>query len=171
MDTKSELPVGGPKPPSGGSVNIPATVGRIVWFFTTTDLGWGEHIEGSPEKPRAAIVANADHPDVLNLCVYDFNGVPRPMTSVRLVQDGDKPADTEVYWCEWMPYQKGQAAKAEAAVQREHLVGAGGQGQQLGRPASIYDERAKVEESRERPIIGAARTKPLSPEALAKDET
>lgn len=118
MATKSELPP--PVKPPG--VTIPPTVGRIVWFFTTVDLGWGEHIEGS-NKPRAAIVANADHPDVINLCVFDYNGVPRPMTSVQLVQDGDKPADGEVYWCEWMPYQKGQAAKVEAMQDGKPLEG------------------------------------------------
>ncbi|MBF5006826.1 hypothetical protein ISG32_21500 [Diaphorobacter sp. NR2-3-3-1] len=44
----------------------------------------------------------------------DANGNAHSRTSVPLVQDGDScPANG--YYCEWMPYQKGQAAKTEAA--------------------------------------------------------
>jgi hypothetical protein len=51
----------------------------------------------------------------VNLAVFDSNGVSHSRTSVQLVQAGeDKPEHG--YFCEWMPYQVGQAAKAAANV-------------------------------------------------------
>jgi hypothetical protein len=44
------------------------------------------------------------------------NGQCRSFTSVRLVQDGDViPGGA---YCEWIPFQKGQAAKYEALEKR-----------------------------------------------------
>lgn len=101
------------------SVRIDPTPGRIVWFFTVVDMGWGDHIAGD-DQPRAAIVTRILSPSTVNLCVFDHNGAPHPVTSVRLAQDGettrrsDPPAVVgDVHWAEWMPYQKGQAAKQE----------------------------------------------------------
>ena len=83
---------------------IKPTVGRVVWFYKS--------VEGQGHKgPLAAHIAFV-HSDILvNLMVIDENGNPRPETSVRLVQEGDKPPPYN--YCEWMPYQKGQAAKTE----------------------------------------------------------
>ena len=86
------------------------TVGRVVWFTPSKLSGDGffAHIYG--RKPLAAIVAH-----VVNLAVFDSNGVSHSRTSVRLVQAGeDKPEHG--YFCEWMPYQVGQAAKAAASA-------------------------------------------------------
>jgi hypothetical protein len=44
--------------------------------------------------------------------MFDAGGNLFPRTSVWLRQDDDPPP-TGMY-CEWMPYQKGQAAKTEA---------------------------------------------------------
>ena len=49
----------------------------------------------------------------VNLTVFDSNGISHPRTSVSLAQDGD-PVNRGGGYCEWMPYQKGQAARAEA---------------------------------------------------------
>lgn len=95
------------------TVRIDPTVGRIVNFYSTADLGWGDHTDVH-DKPRAAIVADVLGPDHVNLGVFDRFGTSHPMPSVRLLQDGEKHADTEGHWAEWMPYQKGQAAKTEA---------------------------------------------------------
>jgi hypothetical protein len=49
---------------------------------------------------------------MVNLMVIDEAGAPHSETSVYLRQDG---SDTPQHnYCEWMPYQKGQAAKTEA---------------------------------------------------------
>ena len=49
---------------------------------------------------------------MVNLAVFDCNGVAESHTSVYLFQgDVDRPSG---YYCEWMPYHQGQAAKTEA---------------------------------------------------------
>lgn len=85
------------------SITINPTVGRVVWFY-----------DGSTAQPGpyAAIVAFVHDPRMVNLAVFDANGVPCWRTSVPLVQDGDERPHGP--YCEWMPYQKGQAAKTEA---------------------------------------------------------
>lgn len=82
---------------------IEPTVGRIVWFYQTPPDG----------EAREAIVTKVWTPRMVNLCVFEHDGTPRPTTSVRLLQDDEAPAG-ESSWCVWMPYQKGQAAKTEA---------------------------------------------------------
>ena len=46
----------------------------------------------------------------MNLTVCDSNGVPHGRTSGPLVQEGEAKPE-HGYFCEWMPYQVGQAAK------------------------------------------------------------
>ena len=66
-------------------------------------------------KPLAAIVAHVFSDALVNLAVFDSNGVSHSRTSVKLLQAGeDKPAHG--YFCEWRPYQVGQAAKAAASA-------------------------------------------------------
>ncbi len=82
---------------------ITPTIGRVVWFH--------------PEAPHGAqtwagIVAYVHSPGMVNLAVFDANGHSVSKTSVPLIQDGDERPQS--YYCEWMPYQKGQAAKTEA---------------------------------------------------------
>lgn len=91
---------------------ITPTVGRIVWYYP--DKNWKE--DG---MPRAAVVAavakvriNADEYYSLNLTICDTNGETFAMVGVRLIQEGD-PTPMAGCFCEWMPYQKGQAAKTE----------------------------------------------------------
>lgn len=83
---------------------IKPTIGRVVWF----------HQDGSlPEdQPNAAIVAYVHSDTMVNLAVFNNNGKTYAETSVLLYQgDTDRPASR---YCEWMPYQQGQAAKTEA---------------------------------------------------------
>jgi len=82
---------------------IKPTVGRVVWFYYST----------APKEPLAAIVAKVHSDRKVNLMVIDEDGSTNGVTSVRLLQDDDKPEDD--FWCAWMPYQLGQAAKTEAA--------------------------------------------------------
>jgi hypothetical protein len=88
---------------------IQPTVGRVVWYREL----YPESIEGPQYKsPQAAIVTYVHSDRMVNLATFDCNGNLNPRTSVRLVQDGDE--DPGCSHCEWMPYQKGQAAKTEA---------------------------------------------------------
>jgi hypothetical protein len=98
------------------------THGRIVWYTPAIEsegvsgdarLGLVQH---DKTKPLAAIVTHVWGDRCVNLTVFDSNGVAHPRTSVTLVQDGD-PVNALGRYCEWMPYQKGQAAKTEAAEQ------------------------------------------------------
>lgn len=90
---------------------ISPTVGRIVWYrpaqgFDTamTVYDW--------LKPLAATVAYVWSDTCVNLSVVDHAGVVHQKTSVHLHQ-GDGPCASSPF-CQWMPYQKGQAAKTEA---------------------------------------------------------
>lgn len=87
---------------------ITPTVGRIVWYYPfPNDPG------PSPGgQPLAAVVAHVWSDTCVNLAVMDANGATYNRTSVLLVQEGN--ARPDVGFCEWMPYQKGQAAKTEA---------------------------------------------------------
>lgn len=103
--------------------HISPTVGRVVLFHLGDPTqgpypGWGITPDGS--NTYAATVAYVHNPHMVNLSACDANGIQMGFTSVPLVQDADeRPAGN---WCEWMPYQKGQAAKAEQLEAR--LAGA-----------------------------------------------
>lgn len=86
---------------------IVPTVGRVVLFHPAkNDYRLGAGV-------LAAIVAQVNG-DTLNLGVFDGNGASHARQSVPLVQD-DAPVPEGCY-CEWMPYQKGQAAKVDDGV-------------------------------------------------------
>lgn len=80
---------------------IQPTVGRVVWY----------HPPLHHTQPLAAIVAHVWSDTMVNLMVIDPEGNPFGRTSVFLYQgDTDRPSGE---YAEWMPYQKGQAAKTE----------------------------------------------------------
>lgn len=82
---------------------IKPTIGRIVWYWA------GKKEEGA--QPFAATIAHVWSDTCINIGYFDGNGQAGSATSVLLVQEGEPiPAGQ---FCEWMPYQKGQAAKAE----------------------------------------------------------
>lgn len=88
---------------------IKPTVGRVVWYRP------GEHDgmpQGHDKQPLAAIVTYVHSDRLVNLAIFDANGNRHRKTSVTLLQDGE--AQNAPY-AEWMPYQKGQAAKTELA--------------------------------------------------------
>lgn len=83
---------------------IKPTIGRVVLF---TPAG------AKPEdQKQAALVAHVWSDTCVNLAIFDENGAAYNKTSVLLIQD-DAPVPTGGFYCEWMPYQKGQAAKTE----------------------------------------------------------
>ena len=91
---------------------ITPTVGRIVWCFRR-DVG---------SEPAAAIVTHVETDTMINVAVFGHHSGIEFLNLIPLVQDVEVPAGLQA-WCEWMPFQKGQAAKAEAL---EKQLGAGG---------------------------------------------
>lgn len=80
---------------------IKPTIGRVV------------HFHPEPNVTHAAIVTYVWSATLVNLVHFDPNGVSHGITSVPLVQDEAQAENYHMY-CEWMPYQKGQAAKTES---------------------------------------------------------
>lgn len=106
---------------------IKPTVGRVVWFYpsNTDPLFAFDSVKAG--EPLAGHVAKVWSDTCVNLMVIDPNGVPTNRTSVFLYQgDTDRPGSC---FAEWMPYQKGQAAKQEAeanppaSTSRDELTG------------------------------------------------
>ncbi len=88
---------------------ITPTVGRVVLFTPAKS----DDITTSGQRPLAAIITNVWSDTCVNLAVFDANGNSHSRTSVYLAGDDDGPRPSYGF-CEWMPYQKGQAAKTEA---------------------------------------------------------
>ncbi len=84
---------------------IAPTIGRVVWFYERC-------VPDTAEQALAAIVTYVHSDRLVNLAVFDGNGKCAGRISVPLRQ----PADVAPrgMFCEWMPYQKGQAVKTEA---------------------------------------------------------
>ncbi|WP_423454220.1 crAss001_48 related protein [Ottowia sp. VDI28] len=97
------------------SPTIKPTVGRVVWFYPSQLTGESGFARASDGQPLAAIIARVWSDTCLNLTVLDADGVPHSRTSVLLVQDPDAADRPAGNYCTWMPFQKGQAAKAETA--------------------------------------------------------
>lgn len=86
---------------------IKPTIGRVVWY----------HPPKSPSKdqPHAALVSFVHSDTTVNLAVFNDRGEHYNATSVFL-WDGESEFPQSVAasgYAEWMPYQKGQAAKTE----------------------------------------------------------
>ena len=83
---------------------IKPTIGRVVWYWC----------QKNQTQPQAAVVAYVHSDTMVNLTVFDENGIPHARTSVFLYQGQENTERPAAIFCEWMPYQKGQAAKTEA---------------------------------------------------------
>lgn len=86
---------------------ISPTPGRVVWVRNASDRALHQE-----DQPLAALVTYVHSDREVNLAVFDVTGAQHGVSNVQLVQDGD-PVPEGIY-AEWMPYQKGQAAKTEA---------------------------------------------------------
>lgn len=104
---------------------ITPTPGRIVWYWPAANDG----IPASNINPLSAVVAAVHDDRHVNLCVFDHYGLPHSRTNVFLSQpDQERPTSREYAFAEWMPYQKGQAAKTEqlaAVVETAIAAGVG----------------------------------------------
>jgi hypothetical protein len=102
------------------------TVGRKVWYQPSA---WdkagpgGMQCWGTPPQPVDATVISVNSERSVNLFCVDHAGRTHVRTSVKLLQDNDAPpvdgaGQNLGGYAEWMPYQKGQAAKDAATEQR-----------------------------------------------------
>lgn len=83
---------------------IKPTPGRIVYYYE----------RGMPE-PFPAMVSGVLSDSRVHLWVFtNTTVVMRPNT--QLLQEDELPSDA--HWCEWMPYQKGQAGASHDLVKR-----------------------------------------------------
>jgi hypothetical protein len=88
---------------------ISPAIGRKVWFFPIDESGM---VQFQPDVPLDATVIYPWGDRSANLRITDHAGVTHIRTWVCLVQD-DEPAPASSH-AVWMPYQRGQAAKAAA---------------------------------------------------------
>lgn len=97
---------------------ITPTPGRIVHFYPQPHEGMHQiHAPGGGLQPLAAMVVGPWSDTMVNLVIWDANGVSHLRTSVPLVQPGATAPGGQSY-CAWMPYQVGQAAKTEALQEK-----------------------------------------------------
>jgi len=91
---------------------IEPTVGRIVYFVPgEVDVMIPRH---GNEPLAAMIVRVLDGNKIVNLAVFDVNGVPWGRCGVRLVQPGDERPSAGHY-CLWMPFQVASAKRVSEA--------------------------------------------------------
>lgn len=85
---------------------IKPTIGRVVMV---------QRRPGSTDITQAepALISYVWSDTLINVGGFDHNGVPFGYKSLKLLQD-DEEAPEYCCYAEWMPYQKGQAAKTEA---------------------------------------------------------
>jgi hypothetical protein len=87
---------------------IKPTIGRVVWYYPPGVAGNGD------TQPCSAQIAFIHTDNNVNLGYFDPNGVAKNATSVYLHPGDDIAPRPTSNFAEWMPYQKGQAAKTEA---------------------------------------------------------
>lgn len=92
-------------------MNIRPTVGRVVLFVAAAgDTLFRQAFSG---EALAAQIAHVHEDGSINVSVLDRDGNAHARQRVHLVQPDDtfKPEDQS--YCEWMPYQKGQAPASD----------------------------------------------------------
>jgi hypothetical protein len=96
---------------------IKPTVGRVVWFWPSSEPPPQFCLKDRSQPCSAQIAYVFSNTDThVNLSVSDHAGQHWAYENVLLWQgDGERPGGR---FCEWMPYQKGQAAKTEALEQQ-----------------------------------------------------
>lgn len=97
---------------------ITPTNGRIVWYTPYESEIFGpDGMATQRDKdggiiPLAAQICAVWDDRMVNLLVTDANGKTFSATSRTLLQDDD-PRSVGGGYCEWMPFQKGQAVALE----------------------------------------------------------
>ena len=87
------------------------TVGRVVWFWPSSVEQLALPRDGQPLAAHVAAVS--EDGSTVNLQVIDANGYAHARQNVPFIGDGGAAGFS--YAC-WMPYQRAQHAKQEAAT-------------------------------------------------------
>lgn len=82
---------------------IKPTIGRVVWYHPSEDT------------TLPAIICHVWNDSMINIAYFGMSGEAHAMTSVWLWQEGVEFPKPMTHFCEWMPYQVGQA---RASVER-----------------------------------------------------
>lgn len=109
---------------------ITPTVGRKVWYrpsaWDCTGPGAmqtaGDPIHATGKQPLDATIIAVWSDRMVNVLVTDIMGKQFPVLSCQLLQPGENHAvdgdgNPIGRYCEWMPYQVGQAEKVAAAAE------------------------------------------------------
>lgn len=86
---------------------IRPTIGRVVLVFNRPG-------NLRPLSPEAALIAYVHNDSLINVGGFSHEGSTFNLTSLPLDNGDGKQFAAGVTHAEWMPYQKGQAAKTEA---------------------------------------------------------
>lgn len=102
---------------------IKPSVGRKVWYRPSQNdlIGLGA-MSSAIGQPLDATVLAVWGDRCVNVLVLDVMGKPFTKTSIKLIQEGDEIPKTldgtdAGGYVEWMPYQTGQAKKAEPVTE------------------------------------------------------
>ena len=88
---------------------IEPTVGRILWYWNSPDQA-----QDPAYEPMAAMIVHVHSWHKVNLITWDNFGNSTTRENCRLMQEGAVQSFPTLHgFCEWMPYQVGQAAKVE----------------------------------------------------------
>lgn len=98
--------------PNNPTTPIPPEIGRKVWYFVNNPGGLNGLVQLDPAKPFDVNIVYVHSDTLVNIAGFDHNGTPFARISVPINAVG--PGATA--WCEWMPYQLGQAAKTQEAL-------------------------------------------------------
>lgn len=112
MSDKTKTP---PIPPTlKHPARIVPTVGRVVLFHAGATPPAGFSLPAEEGEPCDAHICHVNEDDTVNLAVFDAVGAHHAITNVPLFQGQGPIAAAPIGgYCTWMPYQQGQAAKAE----------------------------------------------------------
>lgn len=80
------------------------TIGRVIYLYDNTMTG--------VDRPYLGMVADVIGGHTINAVGFNHDGDLLVGGLQNVPHDSDKPAGAKVWW-DWMPFQKGQAAKTE----------------------------------------------------------
>lgn len=106
----AHLLIGVQPAPTGSPAFIRASIGRRLWYWPPKNSESSGFIYEDPTQPLDAGIAYVHSDRLINISVSDQVGVSHSRTYVPLCQEGDQRPEMGGY-CEWMPYQQGQARK------------------------------------------------------------
>jgi hypothetical protein len=92
---------------------IKPSIGRVMWYRPGEYLG--DMVQHDRSQPMMAHVCYVWGDHMVNLMVIDHDANQHKRTSVPIIQEGSPWNIGPSPYAEWMPFQKGQAAKTEAA--------------------------------------------------------